>query len=147
MKLFTTRPSLRLVALLLALTTSALAAPPPVSDFVKWPDVNQVRISESGRYVGFLTPSKVRYFDLNVYDVQTKESKKFDLGGDDVTGFAWIDGDRMVITTENRPDYRNRKQVFDVKQGKVTANLTYQRQFFQLVSSLRRDPNLFVARF
>lgn len=147
MNLFTTRPSLRLVALLLGLITSALATPPPIGDFVKWPDVNQVRISESGRYVGFLTPGKIRYFDLNVYDLQTKESKKFDLGGDDVTGFFWIAGDRMVITTENRPDYRGRRQVFDVKQGKVTANVTYERQFFQLVSSLRRDPDLFVARF
>jgi acetyl esterase/lipase len=129
------------------LVTSAFAAPPPVSDFVKWPEVNDVQISENGRYVAFLTPGKIRFFDLNVYDVQTKESKKFDLGGDDVTGFFWIAGDRMVITTENRPHYRGRRQIFDVKQGKVAANVTYERQFFQLVSSLRRDPDLFVARF
>ncbi|AOS43013.1 Prolyl tripeptidyl peptidase precursor [Lacunisphaera limnophila] len=138
---------LRFIAPLLGLFSLATAAPPPVSDFVKWPEVNEVRISENGRYVAFLTPSQVRFFDLNVYDTQTKESKKFDLGGDDVTDFFWIGGDRMVITTENRPNYRGRKQVFDVKQGKVTANLTYERQFFQLISSLRRDPNLFVARF
>jgi dipeptidyl aminopeptidase/acylaminoacyl peptidase len=144
---FPTRSSLRLVPLLLALVATTFAAPPPVSDFVKRPEINRVLISESGRYVGFLTPSKIRFFDLNVYDVQTKESKKFDLGGDDVTGFTWIEGDRMIITTENRPDYRNRKQVFDVKQGKVSANISYERQYFQLISSLRRDPKLFVAWF
>ncbi|MES1167770.1 MAG: hypothetical protein ABUL61_01235, partial [Oleiharenicola lentus] len=141
------RPSLRLVPLLLGLLASAFAAPPPISDFVRRPEVTGARISEDGRYVAFLTPSKLRYYDLNLYDLQTKESKKFDLGGDDVTGFSWIDADRMVITTENRPAYRNRKQVFDVKQGKVSANITYEKQFFTLISSLRRDPSLFVARF
>jgi len=144
---FIPRAPLRLVTLLLSLITTALAAPPPVSDFVKRPEVTSVRISENGRYVAFLTPSKIRYFDLNIYDLQTKESKKFDLGGDDLEYYFWIDGDRMVITTENRPNYRDRHQVFDVKQGKVIANLSYERQFFFLISSLRRDPGLFVARF
>ncbi len=144
---FPTRSSLRLVPLLLALVATTFAAPPPVSDFVKRPEVTSVRISENGRYVAFLTPSKVRYFDLNVYDLQTKESKKFDLGGDDVTGYEWIDADRLVLYSENLPDYRNRMQVFDVKQSKVSANLSYERQFFTLISSLRRDPSLFVARF
>lgn len=156
MNLFPSCPTLRLVPLLLGLIASAFAAPPPISDFVRWPEVSVVRISESGRYVAFLTPSKVRFFDLNVYDTQTKESKKFDLGGDDVTGYSWIYGDRIVITTENRPDYRGRQQVLDVKLGKITGNLTYKLdkglvgradRVLDVISSLRRDPNLFTARF
>ncbi|MDQ5980178.1 MAG: hypothetical protein QG602_3153 [Verrucomicrobiota bacterium] len=126
---------------------SATDAASPIADFARWPEIVQVRLSENGRYAAFMTPSKVRYFDLNLHDLQTKESKKIDLGGDDLVGFTWIDGDRMIITTENRPNYRGRRQVFDARQNKITANITYQRQFFTLESALRRDPDLFVARF
>jgi dienelactone hydrolase len=141
-------PMFRLLAPCLALLAAAVhAAPPPVEHFVKWPEVNRVHISETGRYIAFLTPSKIRYFDLNLYEVATKQSRKLDLGGDDVLDFTWIDGDRMVITTENRPAYRNRHQVLDAAQNKVTANLTHSGQFLTLLSSLRKDPHLFVARF
>jgi len=141
------RPSLRLVPLLLGLLAPAIAAPPPISDFVRRPEVAVARISEDGRYVAFLTPSKLRYYDLNLYDLQTKESKKFDLGGDDVLSYRWIDAQRLILSTQNLPDYRFREQVFDVRQGKITANLTYERQFMNVISSLRRDPSLFTARF
>lgn len=135
------------IALGLGLAASALAAPPPVSDFVKRPEVSAVRISEGGRYVAFLTPSKIRHFDLNVYDLQTKVSKKFDLGGDDVHDFEWIDGSRMVVYSENLPDIRFRFRVVDIAGDKITANLSNRHQYFQLISSLRREEKFFIARF
>lgn len=134
-------------ALLTGFVTLALAAPPPVSDFVKRPEVSAARISEDGRFVAFLTPSKLRWYELNLYDTGTKESRKLDLGGDDVLSFQWIDGQRMILTTQNLPDYYFRQQVLDAGLGKVTGNLTNERQFLRVISSLRRDPSLFVARF
>ncbi|MDP2138043.1 MAG: prolyl oligopeptidase family serine peptidase, partial [Candidatus Didemnitutus sp.] len=135
------------IALGLGLAASAFAAPPPVSDFVKRPEVSAVRLSEEGRYVAFLTPSKIRHFDLNVYDLQTKVSKKFDLGGDDVHDFEWIDGNRMVVYSENLPNIRYRFRVVDIAVGAVSANLSNRHQYFQLVSSLRREEKFFIARF
>jgi dipeptidyl aminopeptidase/acylaminoacyl peptidase len=141
------RSLLRFIAPILGLFTIATGAPPPVSDFVKWPEISRAAISEDGRYVTFLTPSTRRFFDLNLYDLQTKESRKFDLGGDDVRDYWWKDEKHLVIGTENPPVYFRRYQLFDVSKNKVVANITHQRQFFHIVSSLRRDPNFFVARF
>lgn len=143
------RSILRLLPLWLFLLSPDLshAAPPPVGDFVKRPEVTSAAISEDGRLVAFLTPSKLRYFDLNLYDTETKESKKLDLGGDDVLGYQWIDGQRMMVSTQNLPEYGFRQQVLDAGQGKITGNLTNKRQYLQVISSLRRDPSLFVARF
>lgn len=135
---------------------AAAPATPPVSDFVRRPDISAASISEDGRYVSFLTPGKKDFFDLNVYNFETKESKKFDLGGDDVMGAEWIDAHRMILTTRNRPQYRFRQQVFDVRLGKITGNLTYKLDkglmgqadtVLRVISSLRRDPNLFTAWF
>lgn len=146
---------LSLCALLLAPFT-APAAPPPASDFVRRAEINDARLSEDGRYVSFLTPSTRDFYDLNLYDVETKESKKFDLGGDDVLRHEWIDSRRIILTTRNRPAYWFRQQVFDVKQGKITGNLTYTLDkglmgsadtVLTVISSLRRDPNLFTAWF
>lgn len=156
MKAISLRPSLRLVAPLLGLITSALAALPPVSDFVRRPEIASAEISEDGRYVSFLTPSKKDYFDLNIYDTQSKESKLLDLGGEEVMQYQWIDAHRIVLTTSRRPAYRFRQQVLDVSLGKVTGNLTYRfdKGIFgyaesvpQVISSLRSDPNLFTAWF
>lgn len=135
------------IVLLLSLTCAGALARPPVGDFVKRPAVSAVQISEGGRYVAFLTPSNAHFFDLNVYDLQTRSAKKFDMGGDDVLGFEWIDADRMVVYSENRPDTRGRMRVVDIKGDKVSANLSSRHHYFQLVSSLRRDEKFFVARF
>lgn len=134
-------------ALLTGLFSLAFAELRPVADFVRRPDISGASISEDGRYVSFLTPSAKEYYDLNVYDLQTKESKKFALGGDDVLGYQWIDDHRMIVSTQNRPDYYWRQQVFDVKLSKFTDNISNDGQYFDLVSSLRRDPRYFVARF
>ncbi|HWA26222.1 MAG TPA: alpha/beta fold hydrolase [Lacunisphaera sp.] len=140
----------------LTLAISGLAAPPPVSDFVKRPDVTAAAISEDGRYVSFLTPSKKNFFDLNLYDTETRQSKLIDLGGDDVMRQEWIDGHRILLTTQNRPEYSFRQQVLDVKLGKITGNLTYRLdkgmlghadRVLMVLSSLRRDPSLFTAWF
>jgi dipeptidyl aminopeptidase/acylaminoacyl peptidase len=131
----------------LSLTAAASAAPLPVADFLRRAEISDARISEDGRYVSFLSPSRKEYYDLNVYDTRTKESKKFDLGGDDVLGYRWLDSHRILLETQNRPDYRFRQQIFDVQQGKISANLSYARQHFTLISSLRRDPALFVVYF
>lgn len=156
MKLLTHRPSLRLVTLLLGLISSTYAAPRPVSDFVRRPEVSSAAISEDGRYVSFLTPSKKDYYDLNIYDTQSKESKLLDLGGDEVMQYQWVDAHRIVLTTSRRPAYRFRQQVLDVSLGKVTGNLTYRLDkgifgyadsVLQVISSLRSDPNLFTAWF
>lgn len=147
---------LRLIAPLLGLFSLATAAPPPVSDFVRRAEIVDANISEGGRYVSFLTPSKKDFFDLNIYDLETKDSKKFDLGGDEVMDYDWIDAHRMILTTRNRPSYWFRQQVFDVKQGKITGNLTYMLEkglykmadsVLTVISSLRRDPNQFTAWF
>jgi dipeptidyl aminopeptidase/acylaminoacyl peptidase len=152
-------PSVRFLLGLLAPTLGLLAtafAAPPVSDFVRRPEINEASISEDGRYVSFLTPNAKDFYDLNIYDLETKESKKLDLGGDDVMGHEWIDATRMILTTRNRPAYRFRQQVFDVRQGKITGNLTYRLDkgwfghadsVLTVISSLRRDPNLFTAWF
>ncbi len=138
---------LRLVLSLLALSAIAAAARPPVGDFVKRPAINSVEISEGGRYVAFLTPNDMQYFDLNLYDLQTKESKRFDLGGGDVTRFEWIDANRMIVSDLNIGNSLYRERVVDVKDGKVVANIGSRHEFFQILSSLRRDEKLFVARF
>lgn len=135
------------IALLLGLFAIATGAPPPIADFVRWPEIANVTISEDGRYVTFFTPSERRFFDLNLYNLETKESRKFDLGGDDVRAYWWKDEKHLVIGTENPPVYFRRYQLFDVNKNKMVANITYERQFFQIVSGLRRDPNFFVARF
>lgn len=137
---------LSLCAILLAPFT-ALAAPPPVSDFVKWPEVSNVTISEDGRYVAFLTPTQSRYFDFNLYDFQTKTTRKLSLGGDEVLSYEWTDANHLILNTENPPNYWWRQQLFDVSENKVVANVSHGWQYFQLVSSLRRDPYLFVVRF
>jgi dipeptidyl aminopeptidase/acylaminoacyl peptidase len=152
-------PTLRLLRLLLSLLTPvlALAALPPVSDFVRRSEVTDAAVSEDGRYVSFLTPSDKEHYNLNVYDTQTKQSKVFNLGGDDVMQYEWIDAQRMILTTSRRPDYRFRQQVFDVTLGKITGNLTYRvdrgpllgsaDRILQVISSLRSDPSLFTAWF
>jgi dipeptidyl aminopeptidase/acylaminoacyl peptidase len=150
------RPCFFLTAAALALLSSALAGPPPASDFIRRAEINKADISEDGRYVSFLTPSRKDFFDLNIFDLETKDSKKFELGGDDVLQYEWIDATRMILTTRNRPNYWFRQQVFDVKQGKITGNLTYTLDkgafghadtVLTVISSLRRDPNLFTAWF
>lgn len=139
-----------------ALLATVVTAQTPVADFLRRPEINDAQISEDGRYVSFLTPSAEEHFDLNIYDIQTKESKKFDLGGDDVLAYQWIDAHRVMLSTRNRPEYWFRQQVFDVRQGKITGNLTYKvdkglfgyaDRVLSVISSLRRDPNLFTAWF
>jgi dipeptidyl aminopeptidase/acylaminoacyl peptidase len=137
---------LSLCAFLTALHT-APAAPPSASDFVKWPEISSVTISEDGRYVAFLTPTQKRYFDFNLYDLQTKTTRKLALGGDEVLSYQWTDANHLILNTENPPNYWWRQQLFDVSQNKVVANVSHNLQYFQLVSSLRRDPYLFVVRF
>jgi dipeptidyl aminopeptidase/acylaminoacyl peptidase len=140
----------------LALCSAVFAAPLPVADFVRRAEISEAKISEDGRYVSFLTPGKKDFYDINVFDLETKESKKFDLGGDDVMAYEWIDAHRLILTTRNRPEYRFRQQVFDVHEGKITGNLTYKLDkglfgsadtVLRVISSLRRDPNLFTAWF
>ncbi len=153
----TLRPSalFSLCALLLAPFT-APAAPPPASDFLRRAEISAASLSEDGRYVCFLTPSAKDFYNLNIYDVEKKDSKLFDLGADDVMRAEWIDAHRLILTTRNRPEYWFRQQVFDVKAGKITGNLTYKLdkgmmgyadRVLTVISSLRRDPSLFTAWF
>jgi acetyl esterase/lipase len=135
-------PSLRLVALIFGLLATALATPPPVSDFVKRFEVSNVKISEDGRYVSFLVPAKEEYYDLCLYEPQTKQSVKLNLGGYEIWNYAWIDANRLVLHYSN-----GAIQVYDAKLNKITGTVASTEYFVDYISSLRRDPNLFIGRF
>ncbi len=145
--IFDLRHLARIAFAALALFSALLRASDSTDGYIRRPAVTAASLSEDGRYVVFLTPSKRDYYDVNVFDHTTGETTKLDLAADDVFDYEWIDATRLVISSSNRPAYRFRQQILDIAQRKVIANLTYQGQSFTLVSSLRRDPDLFVVDF
>lgn len=132
---------LRSLLLVLLATVVGHSAPAP-ADFAKRLEVSNVQISETGRYVSLLTPSKERYFDLNLYDLETKKASKLNLGGNEVWTYWWIDGNRLVLNLAN-----GAIQVYDADKNGITGTVRGLGMYLEYVSSLRRDPNLFVARF
>lgn len=130
-----------LCATLLAPFT-APAAPPTAEDFARREQVADTRISEDGRYVSYLTPAKERYYDLNIHDLQTKDTWKVNLAGLEVFQHHWVDATRVVMQYGN-----GAIQVYDASTNKVTGTIRPAGIYLQLVSSLRRDPNFFVCRY
>jgi dipeptidyl aminopeptidase/acylaminoacyl peptidase len=136
------RPCLLLTAAALALLSSALAGPPPASDFVRRLDVSNVQISEDGHYVSFQSPGKDDSYDLNLYDTETRKPMRLDLGGMQLATHQWIDAHRMILSYLN-----DTKQVYDARLNKVTGNISAFGQFLVFISALRKNPDLFIVRF
>lgn len=130
-----------LCALLLAPST-ARSDPPPAELFDRRDQVSDVRISEDGRFFSYLTPAKENYYDLNLHDLQTKDTWKINLGGYEVFSYEWIDATRMVMQYST-----GSRQVYDAAVNKITGTIQPYGVFLQFVSSLRRDPDLFVCRY
>jgi len=134
-------PALPCLCALLLAPLTALPAPPPASDFARRMEISNAQMSEDGRYVSFLTPSKDDYFDLNVYEIDTKESKKLSLGGMEVWDYWWIAGSRLVILYVS-----GGIKVYDAERNAVIGTVadSYESTY---ISNLRRDPKLFVVRY
>ncbi|HWA24082.1 MAG TPA: prolyl oligopeptidase family serine peptidase [Lacunisphaera sp.] len=148
-----------LATLLVAAAAAAPASPPPISDFVRRPEISRVSLSEDGRYLAFLTPGKIDPYDLTVQDLETRVTTRFDMKGDYLTSYEWIDSYRMIINIRPRPLFRFGRQILDVRQGKITDSLelfdssmpfpetSVSGQQLFVISSLRRDPSQFMAWF
>jgi dipeptidyl aminopeptidase/acylaminoacyl peptidase len=132
---------LSLCALLLAPLVSN-AASPPAEFFARRDQVSDTRISESGRYVSYLTPAKDQFFDLNLHDLQTKDTWKINLGGYEVFRYEWVDDTRLIMQYGN-----GSIQVYDAATNKITGTIRPPGIYLQFISSLRRDPDLFVCRY
>jgi len=116
------------------------AAPIPIADCLRRPEITQVSISEDGRNVVFLTPSKEGdFYDLNVFETATGASRKFDLKGDEVLSYKWLDSSRLLISSRNLPAINMRQIIFDVTKDSI---LRYYASNIRIASALRHDKKL-----
>ena len=139
--------SKRLFLLFILITTGSFAALPPTDDFVRWPDINQVTISETGRYLAFATPSGREYFNLNITDLKTGQSEKYELQGFDIFDFDWIDEGRLLVRAYHPANHQQQIAIFDAAKGKITGYLMHEVVNMEVIDHLRRDPALFIANF
>lgn len=137
----------RLLLLFVLIVAHAFAAPPPIDDFVRWPEVSAASISEDGRYLAYFTPSGRKYFNFNVTNLDTQKTERYELQGSDATGKWWIDNDRLMLYTWNQATHDFQIGVFSIKEGKVVGYLGHEVTSIEIIDHLRRDPNLFLAHF
>lgn len=140
------RPRLLFVALAFA-ATAAAARLPPTDDFVRWPEVNAVTISEDGTFLAFLSPSGRRFFNLNCTHLTSGKSEQYNLQGFDVYALNWIDDHRLLVHAFHPERLDRQIATFDAKKGKVTGYLLHTRVNLNVLSHLRRDEALFLADF
>ena len=135
-----------LVGVILA-GASLLRAAPTATEFFRRPDLTSPSVSKDGRYVAYLTRNNKKYYDLNLFDFTKREPLKFDLKGDDIMGYYWLDETQLVVTTEKPPIYSWRQIVFDVNRRTFTHNLTYSDVRYRIISAIKDRPGLFYAYF
>lgn len=114
------------------------AGPQPASEYVRRPEVSEVKLSEDGKWVSFLTPGPDRFYILNLFDTATGNSRKFDLGLDEVFEYKWLDEQRLLLTlsSERTKNRRLRQAIFDASAGAITR---YIADYIMVSSALRRD--------
>ncbi|MCB1104425.1 MAG: S9 family peptidase [Cephaloticoccus sp.] len=127
-------------------SVTALAAP-PADDFVRWPEITSTSIADDGRHLAYFTPSGREYFNLNITDLESGKTERFELQGFDATGMWWIDNDQILLYTKHPENQDFQIAVFSVKRGKITGYLMHEITSIRILDSLRRDPALFLAHF
>lgn len=125
--------------------TSLLHAIPSVTDFFKRPELTAPTVSKDGRYVAYLTPNAGKYYDFNVFDFTRNEPLKFDLKGEDVYGYYWLDEHQVVLFTQKLPLYWSRQVIFDLNKRKLTCNLNTFGVYYRVVSAIKDRPGFFYA--
>ena len=139
----------RIVAFLFLILNHALilAAAPSVEDFFKRSEIASISISQDGRYFAYLTPSTNKYYDFNVFDFEKSTPLKFDLKGDDIFDYYWLDKHQLVLSSQKLPIYWWRQAIFDVDKRKFTYNLSYIDLHYWVISAIKDRPGLFYALF
>jgi dipeptidyl aminopeptidase/acylaminoacyl peptidase len=90
-------------SILLSLTASALAAPPPAKDFFENAQYSDARISPSGRYVALRVNDERQRDSLVIFDVAAmKVTGLARLEDEDIGEHRWLNDNRLVFNVYDR---------------------------------------------
>ncbi|HJW10424.1 MAG TPA: alpha/beta fold hydrolase [Albitalea sp.] len=108
-----------LLAVLATIAGSALAAPPPIEDYTKWPAIDDVVVSPSGKRMAVLVFGSDGRRKVGVMDLDPIGKPRV-VGGfwdADVEGVHWVSDDRLVYSASERGAV-----IYDGKAGTFAVN-------------------------
>lgn len=90
----------------------ALAAPPPIADFLRRPEADDVRISPGGRYLAMTVPLASGKTGLVIIDRKNLKLTASLRGReqDDIADFVWVNDTRVVASMAQRMGGRDRPE-------------------------------------